>query len=57
MFEDVLVDTADDALDSMGRARRRNDEAVIETLRLAVRRAAVHYWGKKPVCHVIVHRV
>ncbi len=56
-FEDLLLDAADDALDQMSRARRRIDEAVIETLRLAVRRAAAAEWGKKPVVHVIVQRV
>ncbi len=56
-FEDILLDAADDALENMGRARRRNDEAVIETLRLAVRRAAVEEWGKKPVVRIMVQRV
>ena len=56
-FEDLLLDAADDALEQMSRARRRIDEAVIETLRLAVRRAATAEWGKKPVVHVIVQRV
>ncbi len=57
LLEDVLLDAADDALENMGRARRRNDETVIETLRIAVRRAAVEEWGKKPVVHVLVQRV
>jgi len=41
----------------MSRARRRVDEAVIDTVRRAVRRAAVTEWGKKPVVHVMVQRV
>ncbi len=57
LMEDVLLDAADEALENMGRARRRNDEAVIETLRIAVRRAAVAEWGKKPVVHILVQRV
>ena len=57
LMEDVLIDAADAALDGMGRARRRNDEVVIDTLRLAVRRAARAEWGKKPVVHVLVQRV
>ena len=57
LMEDVLIDAADAALEGMGRARRRNDEAVIDTLRLAVRRAARAEWGKKPVVHVLVQRV
>jgi len=57
LMADVLLDAADDALEAMGRARRRNDETVIETLRIAVRRTAVEEWGKKPVVHVLVQRV
>ncbi len=57
LLEDVLIDAADDALDGMGRARRRDDEAVVQSLRLAVRRAAHAEWGKKPVVHVLVQRV
>ncbi len=57
LMEDVLIDAADAALEGMGRARRRNDETVIDTLRLAVRRAARAEWGKKPVVHVLVQRV
>ncbi len=57
LLEDILLDAADNALEDMGRARRRNDEKVIDTLRLAVRRAAKAEWGKKPVVHVLVNRV
>ena len=57
LMEDVLLDAADAALDGMGKGRRRNDETVIDTLRLAVRRAAKAEWGKKPVVHVLVNRI
>ena len=57
LMEDVLIDAADAALEGMGKARRRNDEQVVDTLRLAVRRAAKAEWGKKPVTHVLVQRV
>ncbi len=57
LMEDVLIDAADAALEGMGKARRRNDELVIDTLRQAVRRAAKAEWGKKPVTHVLVQRV
>ncbi len=57
LLEDILLDAADAALDGMGKGRRRNDETVIDTLRLAVRRAAKAEWGKRPVVHVLVNRV
>jgi ribonuclease J len=56
-FEEFLADALDTAFNSMPRPRRRNDDALRETLRNALRRAAEDVWGKKPVCHVVIHRV
>jgi ribonuclease J len=52
-----LIDAADEALDSMPRPRRRDDETVRETIRTAIRRAADSRWGKKPLCRVLLHRI
>jgi ribonuclease J len=52
-----LLDAIDQALGAMPRARRRDDAAVQELLRGAVRKAADGAWGKKPVCHVVIHRL
>ncbi|MGE0213663.1 MAG: ribonuclease J, partial [Parvibaculaceae bacterium] len=52
-----LLDALDRALDSMPRARRREDEAVIETVRNALRREAEALWGKRPIVHVTIHRL
>ncbi len=57
LFEDVLLDAADDALEAAGRARRRNERVLAELLRRAVRRAAFNEWGKKPLVRVLVQRV
>ena len=51
-----LLDAVDQALGAMPRARRRDDAAVQELLRGAVRKAADMAWGKKPICHVMIHR-
>jgi ribonuclease J len=56
-LDDILIDVVDEALDTMSRARRRVDEPVVDTVRIAVRRKAQEVWGKKPVCHVIIHRI
>ena len=45
------------ALETMSGSQRRDDSTVIDTVRSAVRRAAVISWGKKPRCKVIIHRV
>jgi ribonuclease J len=52
----ILADTADTVLASIPRSRRRDDEAVREAMRIAIRRTAEEIWGKKPVCHVLIHR-
>jgi ribonuclease J len=56
-FDAFLADALDTAFNSVPRPRRRNDDALRETLRNALRRAAEDVWGKKPVCHVVIHRV
>lgn len=56
-FLDYLTEAADDALDSLPKNRRREDEPVAEVLRQSLRRAADAVWGKKPVCHAVIHRI
>jgi ribonuclease J len=56
-FGAILADVAESVLTSIPRARRRDDEAVRETVRIAIRRTAEEIWGKKPICHVMVHRL
>ena len=47
---DVIMQT----FNSMPRGRRRDPDAVAESLRRAVRAAVAERWGKKPMCHVHV---
>jgi ribonuclease J len=54
---DAFLEAAEQAFDSMPRARRKDDDTIAETIRMAVRRAANQLWGKKPVCKVIIHRL
>jgi ribonuclease J len=56
-FARVLADTVETVLDSIPRARRNNDDVVEETVKNGVRRTAEEIWGKKPICHVVIHRV
>ena len=56
-FGAILADVAESVLTSIPRSRRGDDEAVRETVRIAIRRVAEEIWGKKPVCHVMVHRL
>ena len=54
---ELILEAVEDAFESLPRPRRRDDEAVKEALRTAVRRSADAAWGKKPICHVMIHRL
>jgi ribonuclease J len=56
-FFELVADSVDAALDSLPRARRRDPEALAETLRRTVRNSVQAKWGKKPICHVFVLEV
>jgi len=56
-LQEELAEAAEEAYESMPKPRRRDDAAVEEAVRHAVRRKADHAWGKKPVCRVIILRV
>jgi ribonuclease J len=50
----IAHDALLEAFNSMPKARRRDPDAVAETLRRAVRSALGSAWKKKPICHVHV---
>ncbi|MFG1300102.1 ribonuclease J [Xanthobacter sp. V3C-3] len=54
---DHVLDTVVATLDGLPRARRRDPEALAESLERAVRSAVNAVWGKKPVCHVHILEV
>ncbi|MCP2678599.1 ribonuclease J [Maricaulaceae bacterium NA33B04] len=53
-FLNDLAQTADEAFKRMGRRERRDEAAIEEQLRRAVRRDANRIWGKKPHVEVII---
>lgn len=53
-MEDIVLDAVDGTLDSMPAARRRDPEALAESVRRAVRAAVDQAWGKKPIAKVMV---
>jgi ribonuclease J len=50
----IARDAVEDALESMPKPRRRDQDAVAEAVRRAVRSAIAQRWNKKPICHVHV---
>lgn len=57
LMEDILLDAAIEAIDSIPRVRRKDIETLRESVRRAVRAAANEAWGKKPVVTVFVNRI
>ncbi|HEV7417341.1 MAG TPA: ribonuclease J, partial [Tianweitania sediminis] len=55
-FEEMLLDAAVGAFDSIPRQRRKDLDLVSEAVRRAVRSAANEVWGKKPLVTVFVTR-
>ncbi|MEO1040366.1 MAG: ribonuclease J [Pseudomonadota bacterium] len=53
-FLDQLADTAEKAIDKLGRRDRRDEDAMEEAVRRAVRREANRVWGKKPIVEAMV---
>ncbi|MEX0841656.1 MAG: ribonuclease J [Xanthobacteraceae bacterium] len=50
----IVHDAVMEALESLPRARRRDPEALAESISRAVRGTLGRVWGKKPTCHVHV---
>ncbi|MCO5065491.1 MAG: ribonuclease J [Rhizobiaceae bacterium] len=55
-FEELLLDAAIGAVDSIPRQRRKDLDVVRESVRRAVRSTANQTWGKKPLVTVFVTR-
>ncbi|MGE3145623.1 MAG: ribonuclease J [Pseudorhodoplanes sp.] len=51
---DLAADAVLDTFEQLPRQRRRDADAVAESIRRAVRAAIAQHWGKKPACHVHV---
>jgi ribonuclease J len=52
-FDDIVFDVVVSTIEGLPRARRRDPDAMAESVRRAVRAALNEQWGKKPLC--IVH--
>lgn len=56
LLEDIMLDAAVGAVDSIPRQRRKDLDLVQESVRRSVRAAANETWGKKPLVTVFVTR-
>ena len=53
-FDDIVFDVVVSTVEGLPRARRRDPDAMAESVRRAVRAALNEHWGKKPICLVHV---
>ena len=53
-FDAIAYDAVLDTVEQMPKPRRRDPEAIAESVRRAVRAAVAQRWGKKPICLVQV---
>ncbi|MGE0288124.1 MAG: ribonuclease J [Bradyrhizobium sp.] len=57
VFDDIVYDVVVSTIEGLPRARRRDPDALAESVRRAVRAAVNEDWGKKPLCFVHVLEV
>jgi ribonuclease J len=56
-LDDIVFDVVVSTVEGLPRARRRDPDALAESVRRAVRAAVAEEWGKKPLCFVHVLEV
>jgi ribonuclease J len=54
VIDDIVYDVVVSTVEGLPRARRRDPDALAESVRRAVRSAINEHWGKKPLCYVHV---
>jgi ribonuclease J len=54
IIDDIVFDVVVSTVEGLPRARRRDPDALAESVRRAVRAAINEQWGKKPLCLVHV---
>ena len=54
VIDDIVFDVVVSTVEGLPRARRRDPDALAESVRRAVRAAINEQWGKKPLCLVHV---
>jgi ribonuclease J len=53
-FDAFIMETAEELLENLPKAKRRDPEAVRQIMERGLRNAISQEWDKKPVCHVLV---
>jgi ribonuclease J len=56
-LDEIVFDAVVSTVETLPRARRRDPDALAESVRRAVRATVANEWGKKPLCYVHVLEV
>ena len=56
-LDEIVFDAVVSTIETLPRARRRDPDALAESVRRAVRATVANEWGKKPLCYVHVLEV
>ncbi|UGV26490.1 ribonuclease J [Rhodopseudomonas boonkerdii] len=54
LLDDIVYDVVVDTVENLPRARKRDPDAMAESVRRAVRSTIAEHWGKKTICYVQV---
>ena len=57
LIGEIITDTIETTIDSIPRAKRKDDDLLREAVRRAIRAEVNEIWGKKPVCAIFMHRL
>lgn len=57
LIDEIITDTIETTIDSIPRAKRKDDDLLREAVRRAIRAGVNEIWGKKPVCAIFMHRL
>ncbi len=57
LIADSLLDDIEDTIEQLPKKAARNDDIIIENIKRVTKRTCSELWGKRPIVHVMVHRV
>lgn len=57
LIDEIISNTIEMTIDSIPRAKRKDDEVVREAVRRSIRAEINKIWGKKPVCSVFLYQL
>ena len=57
LIDEIIANTIETTIDSIPRAKRKDDDLLREAVWRSIRAEVNEIWGKKPVCAVFMHRL